>query len=445
MPQNNQNQTAKTTPQLFDVIVGNPPYVNIANIQGEKTRKYYQTHYKTVKNKSDLYSIFIERGVTLLHDGGYLGYIVSNSWLGTDSFSEFRKFLLENTRVIKLVKMPADVFEDATVTPIILILKKEKVIGNHEIELVEYIDQKFVKMDHILSYNRIRRTEGLTFSFEPEIVIEAETVRLGDIAKFSLGIKTSNDKRFILDEKIDDDCYPILRGKDIERYYHKKPQKWIWYKPELMMEKKGAGPRKLELFLKEKIFIQDVSHSIIAIYDNQNYLSNDTLSLIYELKEDFIFKYILAVLNSKFVTKLFKNQFPSGLHIKINQLKQLPIPKATADQQTQIAELVDEIMDLKKEQKELITKFIKTIDREYNPKNISKKIEEFWKLDFGEFLTELEKQKVQLSLNKKEELQDYFEDKKTKVLELETQINQIDEQIEELVRGLYTPIPKFQT
>jgi predicted nucleic acid-binding Zn-ribbon protein len=42
---------------------------------------------------------------------------------------------------------------------------------------------------------------------------------------------------------------------------------------------------------------------------------------------------------------------------------------------------------------------------------------------------------VQLSLNKKEELQDYFEDKKTKVLELETQINQIDEQIEELVRG----------
>jgi len=76
----------------FKVILGNPPYVNIANITDEKIRKYYQTHYKTVKNKSDLYSIFIEKGINLLNNGGYLGYIISNSWLGTDSFRNLESF-----------------------------------------------------------------------------------------------------------------------------------------------------------------------------------------------------------------------------------------------------------------------------------------------------------------------------------------------------------------
>jgi hypothetical protein len=421
----------------FDVIVGNPPYVNIANIQDEKIRKYYQIHYKTVKNKSDLYSIFIERGVNLLNDGGYLGYIVSNSWLGTDSFSEFRKFLLKNTRVMKLVRMPPDVFEDAIVTPIILILKKEKVLVNHEIELVDCINQKFETVNHTLSYERIRRTEDLTFSFEPEITFKAEAVRLGDIAKFSLGIKTSNDERFILDRKIDNDCYPILRGRDIERYGHKKSEKWIWYKPELMMEKKGAGSRKLEYFLREKIFIQDISQSIIAFYDNQNYLSNDTLSLIHELKEGFQFKYILAVLNSKFVTNLFKTLFPSGLHIKINQLQQLPIPKATAEQQTQIAELVDQIMALKANSQNLTNSFLNLILAKYKPIIISTKLKNWYNLEITDFLDELKKQKAQISLSEQAELMAYFDEQKGRVCELEKEAEKVDCEIEGKVRELY--------
>jgi len=42
----------------FDVVIGNPPYVNMVNILDENQRKYFQKNYKTVKNKSDLYSIF---------------------------------------------------------------------------------------------------------------------------------------------------------------------------------------------------------------------------------------------------------------------------------------------------------------------------------------------------------------------------------------------------
>jgi hypothetical protein len=431
MPPTNQ------IPQLFDLVMGNPPYVNIANIQDEKTRKYYQTHYKTVKNKSDLYSIFIERGISLLNDGGCLGYIVSNSWLGTDSFSEFRKFLLENTRVMRLVKMPPDVFEDATVTPVILILKKEKVLGNHEIELVECIDQQFEKMNHTLSYDRIRRTEGLTFSFEPEITFGAETVRLGDIAKFSLGIKTSNDQRFILDQKIDNDCYPILRGRDIERYGHSKSEKWIWYKPELMMEKTGAGPRKLEYFLREKILFQSITGGIIkATIDTQKNLTNDKVHILYELKEGWSLKFILGVVSSNLIGKWIRSSFGNLLEIKINNLQQLPIPKATTEQQTQIAELVDKIINLKKLSQDKISQVNTYLEAKFQIKS-TKKLQKLYELENAEFLSELTKQKAKIDLKTEAQLLDYFQTEKVDLLELESQITQVDNQIEELVKGLY--------
>jgi hypothetical protein len=201
----------------------------------------------------------------------------------------------------------------------------------------------------------------------------------------------------------------------------------------------GLHRARDEKFFKGKkiVSLRKCTEPTFCFTDFDCYLSQT----YYIIKTDKVnLKFLTGVLNSKIVAYWlrYKGKMQGDLYqIDKDPLLNIPIPQATAEQQTQVAELVDRVMDLKKEQKELVTKFIKTVDREYNPKNISKKIEEFWKLDFGEFLTELEKQKVQLSLNKKEELQDYFEDKKTKVLELETQTNQIDEQIEGVVRGLY--------
>jgi type I restriction-modification system DNA methylase subunit len=429
----------------FDVIVGNPPYVNIANIADSKARQYFQTNYKTVKNKSDLYSIFIERGINLLKDNGYLGFIVSNSWLGTDSFSEFRRFLIENTRVMKIVKMPPGVFDDATVTAMIIILRKEKVVGNHEIELVLCKDLEFQKMAHTLSYDRIRKTEGFTFSFEPKIEFSGVTVRLGDIAKFSLGIKTSNDERFILDKKIDEDCYPVLRGREIERYYAKKPEKWIWYKPKLMAEKVGSGARRLENFQCEKILFQTISGGIIkATIDSNNYLTNDKVHILYDVLEGWNMKCILGLVSSKFMENWIKSSFGNLLEIKINTLQQLPIPNATPEQQTEIADLVDKIMDLKVQYSKYLDNTFTLLEAELvgsSPLpptiNRTKNLTKFTELDFTTFLCELTKQKFTITPTLKRTLLETFEIDKAKLSELQNQINTVDAEIEARVRGLY--------
>jgi len=332
----------------FDVIIGNPPYVNLANIKDKNFREYLKNEFKTAKNKSDLYSFFTERAIQLLKSKGKLGFIFSNSWLGTDSFSEFRKYLIENTTVTKLVKLPPGVFNDATVTTILIFLSKEKARENHEIILEEYRDGKFISLPYKLSYKRIKASPNFGFSFNPEIKINCETTRLGKIANFSLGIKTSNDERFISDKKIDKNSYKILRGKDVYRYGHAWNGKWIWYKPELMMQKVGAGPRKLEVFLKNKIFIKDIAQEILATFDTESFLSNDTLSVIYESKL-FNIKFLLALLNSKFVNIWYKTNFQSGLHIKINQLQEIPIPKASESEQKDIAEKAQQMLNFNKE------------------------------------------------------------------------------------------------
>lgn len=428
----------KEFPFKFDIVIGNPPYVNIANISNPKVRRYYQSNYKTVKNKSDLYSIFIEKATGLLKRNGLLSFIFSNSWLGTDSFSKFRKFLIEDTCVLKLVELPAGVFEDAIVTAVIIVLSNSKSEQNHKIELFKFWENKFDKVKHSLSYERIKSNENLTFSFEPIVNFNTETIKLDEIAKFSLGIKTSNDKRFILDEKKDQECYPVLRGKDIYKYYSGIPKKWVWYKPKLMMEKTGAGPRHLEYFLKPKIFIQDVAKSIIACYDVDNNLSTDTLSLIYEIDQEVNLKYVLTLLNSNFVNKWFKNNFPEGLHIKINQLKQIPIPKISSSEQKPFIEKADLMLNLNKDFYDKKNKFFNRLNKSFGLEKLNRKLDDFYELEFNDFIKEIEKlSKNKLSLKEQDEWEDYFNEYKKDLLNLKNQIEKTDNEINNMVYKLY--------
>ena len=334
----------------FDIVIGNPPYVNIANLTDDNVRKQYQKNYKTVKNKSDLYSIFTERAHHLLKPRGICSYIFSNSWLGTDSFSLFRKFLVEETRVLKLVDLPDKVFENATVKTCIILFSKDKASSN-TIVLENWDGTSFSIMNHSLTYQSIRQYENYPFSFEENIDLSrVNVIKLGEIAHFSLGIKTSNDKRFISNEPFLEDSYRLIRGRNIQRYNTPQSSEWIWYRPDLFMQKVGAGPRQLEFFrTSPKIIIQDIATEICATIDENMYLCNDTINLIYKLDNSYSFNYILGLLNSKAVRFWHKKVFPEGLHVKIYQLKEIPIPFVSVAHQKPIIDIVNEIIETKRD------------------------------------------------------------------------------------------------
>ena len=423
----------------FDVVIGNPPYVNMVNILDENQRRYYQKNYKTVKNKSDLYSIFTEKASQLLRKNGLFGFIFSNSWMGTDSFSAFREFLAHDVKVTKLVQLPPGVFEDATVTTALCFYTNCKPTEEDNIIIETCVNKEFVSKGFILAYKQVLNNPNTSFSFEKTIELKnVPTVELGDIVSFSLGIKTSDDQRFVFEEKKDDDCYLFLRGRNIKRWNIPENDEWLWYKPELICEKPGGRPRIFENFVVDKkIVIQDMAMEINATMDTNKYLCNDKVNIIFEIDSNYSMEFVLALLNSKLVNKWFKKIYTSGLEIKINQLRTIPVPIISKEDQQPFIDLADKMLSLNKDLQAKRARFIRRLQDNMPDIKITGTLESFDTLDFAGFVAELKKQKIKLSLVQQDEWEEYFTQYKTACSELTTAIAATDAEIDSRVYDLY--------
>ena len=420
----------------FDVVIGNPPYVNMVNILNENERKFYQEHYKTVKNKSDLYSIFTEKAHLLLKKNGLFGFIFSNSWMGTDSFTAFREFLAKDVTVTGLTELPEKVFKDATVKTCICFYTNNKPTENNVINIEKCENARFSSKGFVLPYKQILENDKYNFSFEKTIVLnKIKTIPLKDIVSFSLGIKTSDDKRFIFNEKKDDDCYLFLRGRNIQRWGKPTNNEYLWYRPDLITQKPGGRPRVFENFtVDKKIVIQDIAQEIIATIDESKYLCNDTVNIIFDINKSFDIKFLLGILNSKLINSWFKKTYPEGLHIKINQLETIPIPEISLEAQQPFITLADKMLTLNETLQKKSTNFLKVVKQTFALEKISTKLETFYNLDFDGFMKEL-KQKV--TPKTKLEWLEVFEETKKSLQEIQTQIAATDKEINALVYKLY--------
>ncbi len=86
----------------FDCIVGNPPWgADLDPI----SQKYFHSTFEVGKTSTlDTYSLFIEKSMQQLREGGFLGYITPDTFLRKDELINTRKFLLENTVIVELIE-----------------------------------------------------------------------------------------------------------------------------------------------------------------------------------------------------------------------------------------------------------------------------------------------------------------------------------------------------
>ncbi|KAA6308239.1 Type IIS restriction enzyme Eco57I, partial [termite gut metagenome] len=111
----------------FDIVIGNPPYVQLQNNDGELAKLHEKCGYKTFARTGDLYCLFYERGYQLLKPLGRLCFITSNKWMRAGYGESSRKFLTENTNPEQLIDFAGvKVFESATVDTNILMFAKDK-------------------------------------------------------------------------------------------------------------------------------------------------------------------------------------------------------------------------------------------------------------------------------------------------------------------------------
>lgn len=109
----------------FDIVIGNPPYINFQNMDKNEREAYKGLEYKTYAARGDIYALFYEHGMNLLNSGGILTYITSNKWIRAGYGQKLRNYFLMKTNPLALIDLGPGVFEHATVDTNILIIKKK--------------------------------------------------------------------------------------------------------------------------------------------------------------------------------------------------------------------------------------------------------------------------------------------------------------------------------
>jgi hypothetical protein len=115
----------------------------------------------------------------------------------------------------------------------------------------------------------------------------------------------------------------------------------------------------------------------------------------------------------------------------------VPIPIVNDVTKNKFSSLVDIMHSKSKEQQILKSKFINLLKANVGIKKISSKIDSFYEYDFKTFLRELNKQKIELSLDKQSEWNEFFEQKKKEINKLLNEILKTNNDIDQMVYQLY--------
>ncbi|MFN3269277.1 MAG: Eco57I restriction-modification methylase domain-containing protein, partial [Candidatus Kapaibacteriota bacterium] len=403
----------------FDIVIGNPPYIRQESIK--ELKPLLQTQgYQVFNATADIYTYFYEKGYQVLKYRGLLCFITSNKWMRARYGENLRKLLKEKTRVIELIDFSGySVFEQTVDTNIITLQKVKPQKGN----LISFLNVKS-DIDNVIDYIKNNKSTILqeklsdntwTLAEDKVLAIKEKIEKIGtplkewDV-KIYYGIKTGYNEAFIIDtetrNRILDNCKteeerkrteeiikPILRGRDIKRYYYKWAGLWLikiesgWTnekrgkeKPEEFFKKMfpsvyqhlisyanktNEGRRKGLLnrddqgdywwelrdcdyypeFEKEKIVWQEMTNEGSFAWDTNKIYVNQTCYIMTNAN-----KYILALLNSKIVHFYF-SQISYALGIGafrwIKQfVERLPIPKIPESEQQPFISLVDKMLEL---------------------------------------------------------------------------------------------------
>ena len=154
-------------------------------------------------------------------------------------------------------------------------------------------------------------------------------------------------------------------------------------------------------------------------------------------------KYICAILNSKLISFLFRiansaNTMAGGyLNVNKMNLKDLPIIYNDTIEVRSFSNLAEQMLSMNKELQEQSQKFQRTIQRKFELEELPKKLQDWYLLSYAEFIKELAKKKVNLSLSQEAEWEDHFLEESKKALELKATIDATDKAIDTMVYELY--------
>lgn len=481
----------------FDVVIGNPPYVQLQSL-GEESDALSSLGYETFHKGADLYCLFTERGYNLLKKGGLESFIMPNKWMLVAYGKPLRSFL-SKTGLRQILNFgDVQFFQGATTYVCIFVAQKaveteytQVVSLNHSNYGGDFITEV---ADNIYNYPTSKFGEG-EWSIQPY----ADSVKLDKMKEKGVklkelpisiyrGILTGYNDAFFIDAekrqylisedaKSEEIITPIARGRDISAYGLNGYEYIIGTFPtlELDIDKYPAvkkhllsfgldrlkqtgekGSRKktngkwfetqdrigyYQEFDKPKIMYPNMTSAFPFLYDESGLMINDKGFILSAENNSVSLPYLTAVFNSSLAKLWIWYNCPElqggTREIRKVYFEHFPVPSANEKQTQQLAQYTKTRTHLTAELKKESDKFQRSITRNFNLEKLSSKLQNWFSLDFSEFVKELKKKKVKLALSEEAEWEDYFNEQKQKAQDLQQQIDQTDREIDQMVYELY--------
>lgn len=342
----------------FDAVIGNPPYVLI---QPKDTPKYLLNYYKTKfyvsQYKIDLYHLFYEKGISVLKNNGYFGYITPSPYLLNIHLSKLRKFILDTSEIKKIINTGNDVFYGAKVDTAVIILKKEDNEKNRNKNTVKIYN----KINYSFKHNNDKDTIQVNYADADNFVFNINITssewellkkidnheKLGNLSRVSFGLQTKDKKKYVKDEPINENWKPCIDGKNIFPYYLSFSSQYFLH--DTRIKAGGCWDEETHNTLI-KIVIRQIGTYPIATIDKNRYYCLNTIYNITSLNEKYNYYYILAIINSNLIKFFWKSKFYDSKvlfpKVKKAYLDKIPIPEISIEYQGIFIELVNKMLDL---------------------------------------------------------------------------------------------------
>ena len=480
----------------FDIVIGNPPYVRNEVILNEE-KKYFKKKYIVFTGKSDLYVYFFEKVCSILKLDGKSSFIVSSKFTKTKYGKKLIDFLNDNTHIISFIDFQdSDVFKGIVAYPSIIFFNNTKispknissnllVVTNENYNNFENEASKSLKTDQSSLFKRLGSWNNGSSNeelFNLYKLLENKFPKLSDVIKKpQVGIKTGANSSYIFSKKEIPNILtnslllkPYIVGRDVKRYSTIEPEQVILL-PYLDSDEGLKLIKKENEFINEFQYLETTKERLSkrAIIDKGIITGNKSWYEFQQIKIDFPFtsKYIiypdissnvnftlvenvlmdmtcfgipsnskplLGILNSKLIKNYLESICVKArggyLRLKSQYILQIPIPDLT---NSDLTKLVEVILNLNKDLQEISQKFQRTIQRKFETEKLPRKLQDWYLLIYSEFVKELAKKKIKLSLSQEAEWEDYFITEQQKAVALKTQITQTDKEIDSMVYELY--------
>lgn len=424
----------------FDVVIGNPPWG--AKLSANEISHITKNYTGLITGEIDTYIVFMFKNFDLINRNGIIGIIVPDTWQTIRRAYNLRKYIYNNFKLLDIHDRYKP-FKDAKDTRShTLILQKIKgPVYNFNVKVVDS-NYRIIK-GYSLGSSRLEDfSEWNLYISQEELDIfkkmKDKSEELGKLYYLKYGLRTGKNTEYLGCEDKNNLNLKVARGSHIQRYYFAKTSEYL-------LKKEGLPESYfIDECLKDKVIVQYVRTNSTdlksrwleaTLIEEHDYVALNSTSFIYK-RGSHSLKYLLTILSSYLMNYYYKAHY-TDVNVKPIYLEKLPIPNIPVNHQGPFIEKASLILKLSKQFHERSDKFIHFIDSSYSPQKITKKLKEFFKLSFAEFASELRNQKVNLSKKNEFGLMDFFEEQKSKSMEIKETIDTTDKEIDRMVYELY--------